>query len=146
MKTIAALVVTHNRLDMLKHCVASLLGQSSKINEVFVVNNGSTDGTGEWLDQQNNLRVFHQENIGSAGGFYTGIKLAYEAGYDWIWIMDDDAIPRLNCLELLLKAANKSRYAFSCYFPSVVEEDEVSPKNDKNTQAMMRAARKRRGE
>lgn len=128
MKTIAAVVVTHNRLDMLKHCVASLLGQSSKINEVFVVNNGSTDGTGEWLAQQNNLRVFYQENIGSAGGFYTGIKLAYEAGYDWIWIMDDDAIPRLNCLELLLKAANKSRYAFSCYFPSVVEEDEVSPK------------------
>lgn len=33
------------------------------------------------------------ENLGGAGGFNFGIRRAYEAGYDAIWIMDDDTYP-----------------------------------------------------
>jgi rhamnopyranosyl-N-acetylglucosaminyl-diphospho-decaprenol beta-1,3/1,4-galactofuranosyltransferase len=49
----------------------------------------------------NYLRL--QENIGGAGGFYEGVKRACEQGYDWFWLMDDDAEPRNNALELLLQ-------------------------------------------
>ena len=40
-------------------------------------------------------------NTGGAGGFYEGVKRAYEKGYDWLWLMDDDAEPHEDGLELL---------------------------------------------
>lgn len=100
---IAAVVVTFNRLDLLKRVIASLFGQTLKPDAVIVVDNGSTDGTGEWLCQGKGLTVIRQENVGGAGGFHTGIKYAYEHGFDWIWCMDDDVSPRPDCLEQLLE-------------------------------------------
>jgi len=44
------------------------------------------------------------ENIGSAGGFGEGLKLAYEKGHDWIWVMDDDAVPMADALEKLARS------------------------------------------
>jgi len=51
--------------------------------------------------------VVHQENVGGSGGFYTGIKKAYEEGADWIWCMDDDVFPKQHCLLSLLEEVNK---------------------------------------
>lgn len=87
---IAAVVVTYNRLTLLQECVQSLRNQTRKLDEIIIVNNSSTDGTLEWLNQQEDLTVITQENSGSAGGQHTGIKTAYEKGCDWIWCMDDD--------------------------------------------------------
>jgi GT2 family glycosyltransferase len=41
------------------------------------------------------------ENTGGAGGFYEGVKRGYERGYDWLWLMDDDAEPKEDALESL---------------------------------------------
>ncbi len=38
-------------------------------------------------------------NTGGAGGFHEGMKQAYSAGFDWLWIMDDDAEPYDDALE-----------------------------------------------
>lgn len=100
--SIAAIVITFNRLELLKKTIAGLVEQTHKIDKIIVVNNGSTDGTLEWLASQENLLVVTQENVGSSGGQYTGFKTAYERGYDWIWAMDDDVVPRPNCLESLM--------------------------------------------
>ncbi|MCJ7648632.1 MAG: glycosyltransferase family 2 protein [Candidatus Lokiarchaeota archaeon] len=89
---IAAVVVTYNRLGLLKKCVDSLRNQTHKLDEIIVINNSSSDGTLEWLQEQKDLTVITQENSGSAGGQYTGIKTAYEKGYDWIWSVDTDII------------------------------------------------------
>jgi GT2 family glycosyltransferase len=99
---IAAVVVTYNRLELLKQCVNSLRNQTHKLDEIIIINNSSTDGTLEWLTQQNDLTVITQENSGSAGGQYTGIKTAYEKGYDWIWCFDDDCLPDKNALQNLV--------------------------------------------
>lgn len=99
---IAAVVVTYNRLELLKKCIDSLRNQTRKLNEIIVVNNSSTDGTSDWLVQQKDLTVITQENSGSAGGQYTGIKTAYEKGYDLIWSLDTDVIPYNDALEKLL--------------------------------------------
>lgn len=107
MPKIAAVIVTYNRLDMLQDCLQALSAQTHPLTDIIVINNGSTDGTADWLDQQSQLTVIHQGNSGSAGGFYTGIKAADERGYDWIWIMDDDGYPALNSLEQLLAASIK---------------------------------------
>lgn len=99
---IAAVVVTYNRLALLQECINALRGQTYPINQIIVVNNSSNDGTLEWLNHQSDIFVITQENSGSAGGQYTGIKKAYEDGYDWIWCMDDDTIPSNDALLKLI--------------------------------------------
>lgn len=104
---IAAVVVTFNRLNLLQECIEALRNQTRKLDEIIVVNNFSTDGTLKWLTEQKDLTVITQENSGSAGGQYTGIKTAYEKGYDWIWCMDDDGYPDENCLVNLIQLVFK---------------------------------------
>jgi GT2 family glycosyltransferase len=99
---VAAVVVTFNRINLLQKCIDSLRNQSIRPNEIIIINNSSTDGTDEWLNAQSDLNVITQPNTGSAGGQYTGIKLAYEKGYDWIWSLDADVIPEKNALQMFL--------------------------------------------
>lgn len=99
---IAAVVVTFNRLPLLKRTLQCLQATPS-LDTIIVVNNGSTDGTEAWLATQPGLTVIQQENVGGSGGFYTGIRHAYQAGFDWIWCMDDDVFPRPDCLNRLLQ-------------------------------------------
>lgn len=101
---IIAVVVTFNRRELLKRNI-ECLRRNKPVSSILVVNNGSTDGTKEWLDEQQDLSVIHQANVGGSGGFYTGIEHAYQSGADWVWCMDDDVFPRENCLEKLLAEA-----------------------------------------
>lgn len=102
MNKILALIVTYNRLADLKVCVEAIREQTFNSFDILVVNNDSTDGTQEWLDEQKDIISIHQENLGGAGGFYAGQKYAMENGYDWVWMMDDDGIPAEDQLEQLM--------------------------------------------
>ena len=104
---IIAVVVTYNRLPLLQKNI-DCLRQQKPLTAIMVVNNGSTDGTAEWLKEQPDLTVVTQANVGGSGGFYTGIDLAYKEGADWIWCMDDDVFPRPDCLEQLLQHADEA--------------------------------------
>lgn len=106
METVAAVVVTYNRLADLKLCLDSLRQQSRPLDALFVINNGSTDGTAEWLATQPDLAVTTQANLGGAGGFATGIQTAYDAGHTWLWCMDDDCLAAPDALARLLAAPN----------------------------------------
>jgi GT2 family glycosyltransferase len=103
-KKISVVLVTYNRLSYLKECLNSLRNQTYKPDQILVINNDSTDGTTNWLKEQTDLVVINQGNLGGAGGFYTGIKTAYDQGFDYIWVMDDDVEPELNCLEILMNS------------------------------------------
>ncbi len=98
---VIAVIVTYNRLQLLKKCLTAVSGQSTIPDEIIVVNNGSTDNTQEWLSGQP-VTTYNQENMGGAGGFSFGIKEAYAHNADWIWVMDDDTIPARTALEKLL--------------------------------------------
>lgn len=104
MEKITAVVVTYNRFQFVQKTIESLRNQTRKLDSIIVIDNHATDGTAEWLDTQPDLTVIHQENVGGSGGFYRGIKEAYDRGFDWIWCMDDDVYPRPDCLENLLSA------------------------------------------
>lgn len=105
-KEIVAVVVTYNRLELLKRCLESLSKQTRKDFDILVVNNGSTDGTYDWLNAfGEQIKCIHQKNLGGAGGFYAGQKYAHENGYKWVWMMDDDGYAVHNQLEELLKVA-----------------------------------------
>lgn len=99
---IVAVVVTYNRLELLKRVITALKSQTIPVDKIIVINNGATDGTKEWLDSQESLITIHQENVGGAGGFYRGIKEAMTTEAEWIWCMDDDVFPTSQCLEQLI--------------------------------------------
>ena len=93
---IAAVIVTYNRKELLAENIEMLLAQTRQLDKIFVVDNCSTDGTREylaelgWLSSTQFVYIKTTDNIGGAGGFYTGTKAAYDAGADWIILMDDD--------------------------------------------------------
>lgn len=106
-ENLAVGVVTYNRLQLLQKVIEGLRNQSVKPNAIYVVNNSSTDGTTEWLEAQSDLIVFKQENLGSSGGQYKSVLEMYRAGYEWIWIMDDDVCPEPDCLKNLFAERNE---------------------------------------
>ena len=103
---VVAVVVTFNRLGLLQRLVARL-GEIPRLDEVVVVDNASTDGTGEWLREQREAGrlgfVTLDRNRGGAGGFHAGVRYAdEECAADLTWLMDDDGLPDPDCLDLLL--------------------------------------------
>lgn len=175
MNKVLAIVVTYNRLDMLKQCVEHLQMQTFPC-DILIVDNASTDGTRVWASGLNSknarslmrgqksrimqitdlendqydsdvnnvvdnnksrpkivpVDVFTQdtvvktatvlwdddsmhriiyentgENLGGAGGFNYGMRRAVELGYEYTWVMDDDAFADADCLEKLMQAAGR---------------------------------------
>ncbi len=104
MEKAIAVIVSYNRKALLCECVTALRNQTRKPDAILVVNNGSTDNTAEWLQAQNDLFFITQKNVGSGGGFNTGINWAYKHNYTWIWCMDDDGYPKEDALEKILSA------------------------------------------
>lgn len=120
---IGAVIVTYNRMELLKKTLISLCNQSTKLSGILVFDNFSSDNTYNYLvDMQytncseyetltnkewNGLTAYYYRNgtnEGGAGGFSKGMKLAVNLGWDYIWIMDDDVNPEEDCLEKLIKA------------------------------------------
>lgn len=94
-ESVAAIIVTCNRLAKLKRAVLAILGQH--ISGMVVVDNLSTDGTADWLKTQQSERLivcFPQKNIGGAGGFALGCNEAkIKFNPDWFLLSDDDVYP-----------------------------------------------------
>lgn len=111
---VLALVVTYNRLELLKECLTSIKKQTYKNFDILVVNNGSTDGTKDYLDSLTGVAVINQENLGGAGGFYAGMKYMFERKeYDALWMMDDDGLTEQHQLEYLVMYSNKYKVDYS---------------------------------
>ena len=95
----AGIIVTYNRKELLAENIRMQLKQVRRLDGLYIIDNHGTDGTYEYLRQQDLFDetwmeyVYLDENTGGAGGFYHGTKIAYESGYDLIWLMDDDGRP-----------------------------------------------------
>jgi GT2 family glycosyltransferase len=107
-ETIAAVVVTYNRKKLLTECLDALLTQTRPVDKIILIDNASTDGTPELLKERGYLDnhvigyIRLSENTGGAGGFHEGVKRGHESGYDWLWLMDDDAVANREALQNLL--------------------------------------------
>jgi hypothetical protein len=103
---IATVIVTYNRLPLLKDAITAIKAQTRQADKIIIVNNYSTDGTKEYLDQVDGgvIEVHNlKQNLGGAGGFSFGLKMSVLEGYDYSWVMDDDCIPEPTALEELVK-------------------------------------------
>lgn len=110
---ITTVIVTYNRKELLGQNIEMLLKQTIPFDSIIIVDNCSTDGTFEYLKNRGwteNPFVYlrTEANIGGAGGFYTGVKAAYDAGADWMILMDDDGKARdKQTFQILFDAADK---------------------------------------
>lgn len=105
--SVASLTVAYNGEAFLAKHLDALLGQSRPLDEIIVVNNASTDGTVALLSQQYpqvtllNLPT----NLGVGGGYAAGLEYALKNNsHDWVWLFDQDSIPKQDGLERLLEA------------------------------------------
>lgn len=117
---IVTVVVTYNRLELLKKNIQCLYNQSRKPDQIIVVDNCSTDGTFEYcsnLAVKDNRFIFVHlnENTGGAGGFSVAVRKAIEVNADYIWGMDDDAMPRETALEKLIDKIDYYKNENCCF-------------------------------
>lgn len=108
-KRIYAVVVTYNRQALLLQCLEHLVSQTFLLESIVIVDNCSTDGTITSIKEDillNNPKIkliSLKENMGGAGGFSAGMQYAFEHGADYVWMMDDDAMPHPTALAELIK-------------------------------------------
>jgi rhamnopyranosyl-N-acetylglucosaminyl-diphospho-decaprenol beta-1,3/1,4-galactofuranosyltransferase len=107
-ESIAAVVVTFNRRELLTECLNALLQQTRKLDRIYVIDQASTDGTAEILQERGFLANPQIEywcapvNTGGSGGFHDGVQRAQSNRHSWIWIMDDDSIAAPDACEEIL--------------------------------------------
>lgn len=118
MRDVAAIVVTYNRKRVLRECIERLLRSERAVCDILIVDNNSTDNTKEYIStlvDGSSVYYFNTgKNIGGAGGFNYGMKIAMEKGYDYIWLMDDDTYVNPDTLARLLDADREldGKYGF----------------------------------
>ena len=107
-KRTAAVVVTYNRKELLAENIQCLLAQRPVSPDIVIIDNHSTDGTKEAIQQfidDNKVQYCDTgANLGGAGGFSFGIRFAAEKGYDYVWVMDDDCMPDPDALAAFFSA------------------------------------------
>ena len=85
---ISVIIPTYNRKETLKRAIQSVLIQSYTPYEIIVIDDGSNDGTKEWLkDNYPNVKYIYQMNSGVSSARNKGIKFARG---DWIALLDSD--------------------------------------------------------
>lgn len=105
---ISVIVPVYNVENYLHYAMNSLFRQTYKNFEVILVNDGSTDNSGnlceEYAQQYDNVFVFHKENGGLSDARNFGVD---HAKSDWIFFLDPDDYIESFTLELLVELQQK---------------------------------------
>ena len=95
--TVAAVIVTHNRVELLEASLRQVAGQEgAEVAHVVVVDNGNDPAVRELVEDVCGSRAHYvgsATNLGGAGGFALGFLTALSLGADAIWCADDDGRP-----------------------------------------------------
>ncbi|MDN5316594.1 MAG: hypothetical protein PWR08_718 [Thermoanaerobacterium sp.] len=103
------IILTYNQIDYTKMCIESIRKYTKTPYEIIVVDNGSTDGTIEYLELQNDIKLIkNKENRGFAAGCNQGISIAEG---EYIVLLNNDTIVTENWLSNLLYCLNNAENA-----------------------------------
>jgi len=102
-------ILTFNQLEYTQKCVASIRKHTPEPHEIIFVDNGSTDGTGDWLKQlaaanPNYRLVENGVNLGFAAGNNRGISIARG---DFVLLLNNDTVVTAGWLTRLIEAAQQ---------------------------------------
>ncbi len=85
---ISVVIPSYNRLNTLPQAIDSVLSQTLSAHEIIVIDDGSSDGTSEFIQQHYpNITLITQNNAGVSHARNQGIK---RASGDWIAFLDSD--------------------------------------------------------
>lgn len=108
MPTVSLVIPVYNVESYLERCLESVKNQTYKNIEIILVNDGSTDGSGEickkFVSKEIRAKVIHQKNAGLSEARNTGLK--YISG-DFVMFVDSDDWLELDAVEFLLEQAIK---------------------------------------
>src|SRR5579862_6025188 len=100
---VSVTIVTYNSGRFIKRCLESVLAQRYPLKEIIIVDNASTDGTIDILEQfEDRCQVYYnEENIGFAAAQNQAIRLA---GGDWVLTLNPDVLLLPNFIQALVEA------------------------------------------
>jgi len=125
---VLAIVVSFNGMRWISRCVSSVLESGA---DLVVIDNGSTDGTVEWLRSEGIEVIVREDNPGFGAANNIGISLALSRSYDYVYLLNQDAWLCDYCLERMLSAF-KSKAAVGYGVLSPVQFDASEKKLDSN--------------
>ena len=107
---ISVIIPVYNTKEYLKECIDSILNQTIDLFEVIIVDDGSTDGSLELINQyaesHSNIRVISQKNCGLGAARNIGLKISKG---EYIYFIDSDDILEKNALEYCYNLASKNK-------------------------------------
>ncbi len=107
---VTVVIPNYNGLKFMEPCFAALEVQSEKDFDVLVVDNGSTDGSVEWLKESGIPSVFLPENIGFPGAVNIGIK---KAETPYVILLNNDTEPKPDYIREMIRMIERSPKIFS---------------------------------
>ena len=87
---ILVIIVTFNGMEWMERCIASVRS-SSLPADILVIDNGSTDGTREWLREKGVEVIYSESNVGFGAANNIGMQRALEEGYSFVYLLNQDA-------------------------------------------------------
>lgn len=95
--SIAAVIVTHHRVEQLAHSLKIVAGQEPRpLKHIIVVDNGNEQAVKDLVEEvcgERGVYLPSQHNLGGGGGFAYGFLHALALGVDAVWCADDDGHP-----------------------------------------------------
>lgn len=108
---VAAVILNWNNYEDTFECLKSLSNIKYPNFQIIVVDNGSTDGSGQALADSFESAdfIFNEDNMGFSGGMNTGIQRGLEEGADYIWLLNNDiVVTDKSVLQVLVEAMEEN--------------------------------------
>lgn len=110
MKKATIIIPNYNGLKFMEMCMSALEKQTCKDFEILVVDNGSTDGSVEWLNENEIPSIFLPENTGFSGAVNVGIKASKTP---FVILLNNDTEAKEGYVEALIREIERSPKIFS---------------------------------
>lgn len=107
---VTVIIPNYNGLKYMRLCMESLRQQRCRDFRVLVVDNGSDDGSVQWLKEQRIPTIFLKENTGFTGAVNTGIRAA---GTEFVLLLNNDTVAEPGLVGELLKTIERSEKIFA---------------------------------
>lgn len=109
-KKVTIIIPNYNGLKFMEPCFKALRAQSDQNFELLVVDNGSTDGSVNWLKDHEIPSIFLEENTGFSGAVNVGIR---ESVTPYVILLNNDTEPEPDYVREMVKAIERSPRIFS---------------------------------
>ena len=106
---ICYIILHYKNIDETIKCVTSLEQTASVKSQIIIVDNGSTDGTQDYIKSKYPNVIFVQsgENLGFGKANNLGFKYAIERGYEYVYLLNQDAWVEKNTFISLVEVSKE---------------------------------------